>query len=114
MKPAPVFLVAMTILTLSATSAFSEIRECPQVDGTPLYTILDLPGCTLMTLKELSVVPSLDNMPTYRPIVTEAPPPQKVYPDQEERPYKDNWGHPAANSTWLPKVPASKMGLGRR
>jgi len=82
MKPARVLMIAATFLTLSSTSAFSDttiafdpfvMRECPQADGTALYTNKDLPGCKLMTLKELSVVPSLDDMPTYRPNVATAP-----------------------------------------
>ena len=77
-----VLLMAATILTLSSTSAFSDttisfdpflMRECSQADGSVLYTNKDLPGCKLMKLKELSVVPSLDNMPTYRPTVATAP-----------------------------------------
>jgi hypothetical protein len=94
MQPTQVFVIAAMILTLSATSAFSDttirfdpllMRECSQADGSTLYTNKDLPGCKLMTLKELSIVPSLDNMPTYRPIVATAPhydiPP---YPDRDQ------------------------------
>jgi hypothetical protein len=82
MQPVHVLMIAATILTLSSTSAFSDttvsfdplqMRECPQADGSTLYTNKDLPGCTLMTLKPLSVVPSLDDMPTYRPTVAAAP-----------------------------------------
>jgi len=82
MQPAHVLMIAATILTLSSTPAFSDttvtsdpflMRECPQADGSALYTNKDLPGCKLMTLKELSVVPSLDDMPTYRPTVATAP-----------------------------------------
>ena len=82
MQPTHVLMIAATIFTLSATSAFSDttvrfdpllLRECPQADGTVLYTNKDLPGCKLMTLKELSTVPSLEDMPTYRPTVTAAP-----------------------------------------
>jgi len=82
MQPAHMLVIAATILTLSSTSAFSDttikfdpflMRECPQADGSALYTNKDLPGCKLMTLKELSVVPSLDNMPTYHPTVATAP-----------------------------------------
>lgn len=82
MQPARLLLIAATIFTLSSTSAFSDttvasdpllMRECLQADGSALYTNKDLPGCKLMTLKELSVVPSLDDMPTYRPTVA-APP----------------------------------------
>ncbi|HKO31058.1 MAG TPA: hypothetical protein VJU54_07955 [Nitrospiraceae bacterium] len=82
MQPTHVLMIAATIFTLSATSAFSDttiasdpflMRECPQADGTALYTNKDLPGCKLMTLKELSIVPSLDDMPTYRPSVAATP-----------------------------------------
>ena len=82
MQPAHVFVIAATFLTLSSTSAFADttiasdpllMRECLQADGSALYTNKDVPGCKLMTLKELSVVPSLDNMPTYRPAVAVAP-----------------------------------------
>ena len=59
MQPTYVLLIAATILTLSSTSAFSDttiafdpllMRECPQADGSTLYTNKDLPGCKLMTL----------------------------------------------------------------
>jgi hypothetical protein len=82
MQPTHVLMIAATVFTLSATSAFSDttvrfdpllMRECPQADGTVLYTNKDLPGCKLMTLKELSTVPSLDNMPTYHPSSATAP-----------------------------------------
>ena len=94
MQPAHVLVIAATLLTLSSTPAFSDttiasdpflMRECPQADGSALYTNKDVPGCKLMTLKELSVVPSLDDMPTYRPAVAVAPPynvPQ--YPDRNQ------------------------------
>ena len=82
MQPAHLLMVAATTLILSSTSVLADttipfdpflMRECPQADGTPLYTNKDVPGCKLMTLKELSVVPSLENMPTYRPTVATAP-----------------------------------------
>src|SRR5712691_124883 len=82
MQHTHVLMIAATILILSSTSAFSDttiafdplvMRECPQADGSTLYTNKDLPGCKLMTLKELSVVPSLDDMPTYRPTLATAP-----------------------------------------
>ena len=82
MKPSHMLMVAATILTLSSAPAYSDttiesdpylMRECPQVNGGILYTNKDVPGCKLMRLKELSVVPSLDDMPTYRPPVAAAP-----------------------------------------
>jgi hypothetical protein len=82
MQPTHLLMIVATALVLSSTSVFADtttafdpflMRECPQADGTALYTNKDLPGCKLMTLKELSVVPSLDNMPTYRPTVAATP-----------------------------------------
>jgi len=37
--------------------------ECPQADGSSVYTNKEKAGCRAMVLKPLSVVPSLDNMP---------------------------------------------------
>jgi hypothetical protein len=88
-------MIAATILTLFSTPAFPDtavkfdpflMQECPQADGSTLYTNKELPGCKLMTLKkELSIVPSLDDMPTYRPTVAAAPrydiPP---FPDRDQ------------------------------
>ncbi len=84
MQPTRVLMIAATILILSSTWVYSGsdttvafdpflMRECPQADGSALYTNKDLPGCKLMTLKELSIVPSLDDMPTYRPSLAAAP-----------------------------------------
>jgi len=41
----------------------SHTWECPQADGTSVYTNKEKPGCRAMVLKPLSVVPSLDHMP---------------------------------------------------
>ena len=82
MQPTRVLMFAATILTLFSTPAFSEttvdfdpymMRECTQADGSIIYTNKDVPGCKLMKLKELSIVPSLDDMPIYRPPVAAAP-----------------------------------------
>jgi hypothetical protein len=82
MQPAHLLMITATTLVLSSTPVFADttiasdpflMRECPQTDGSPLYTNKDLPGCKLMTLKELSVVPSLADMPTYRPAVAAVP-----------------------------------------
>ncbi|TKB74004.1 MAG: hypothetical protein E8D46_09025 [Nitrospira sp.] len=82
MKPAHMLMIAATIFTLSSAPAFSDttvsfdpymMRECTQANGSILYTNKDLPGCKLMKMKELSIVPSLDDMPTYRPPVAVAP-----------------------------------------
>ncbi len=92
MQPAHLLMVAATTLILSSTSVLADttipsdpflMRECSQADGSPLYTNKDMPGCKLMTLKELSVVPSLENMPTYHPTVASAPHyDSPLYPDR--------------------------------
>lgn len=74
MRPTHRLLLIVTALLVSAAPSFADTTvnfdpakmwECPQADGTALYTNKELTGCKLMTLKQLSVVPSLDNMPTY-------------------------------------------------
>jgi hypothetical protein len=95
MRPTRVLMIAATILTLSSTSAFSDttisfdpylMRECTQADGSILYTNKDVPGCKLMKLKELSSVPSLENMPTYRPTIMTAAPHYDIppYPNRNQ------------------------------
>jgi len=82
MQPAHLLMIAATTLIISSTPVLADttipfdpflMRECSQADGSTLYTNKDVPGCKLMTLKELSVVPSLADMPTYRPAVAAVP-----------------------------------------
>ena len=78
------FMVASTALIMCSTPAFSDAMEtahfdpdrmweCSQADGSSIYTNKEQAGCKLMTLKPLSIVPSLDNMPTSRPAIATAP-----------------------------------------
>ncbi|TKS60327.1 MAG: hypothetical protein EWM72_01469 [Nitrospira sp.] len=57
--------------------------ECPQADGSSIYTNKERAGCRAMMLKPLSVVPSLENMPTI-PHTVAAPPHYQMpaYPDR--------------------------------
>ena len=65
-------LAATTVLMFASAPAFadtpvadpSRMWECPQADGSSVYTNKEKAGCRAMNLKPLSVVPSLDNMPT--------------------------------------------------
>ena len=77
MRPFTVFTLVAAALVIAIPAAFADTNEivkfdparmweCTQADGSSIYTNKERPGCKLMTLKELSVVPSLDNMPTYR------------------------------------------------
>ncbi|MCP9453269.1 MAG: hypothetical protein NNA23_11380 [Nitrospira sp.] len=69
----------VTLLTclLGATVAFpvsaqmsppspepADMWECPMEDGSSLYTNKERPGCKHMLLRPLSVVPSLEHLPT--------------------------------------------------
>jgi hypothetical protein len=60
--------MAATPSIADTTEKFDPARmwECTQTDGSSIYTNKERAGCKLMVLKELSVVPSLDHMPTYR------------------------------------------------
>lgn len=88
MRPRDVYRVVATMAMMWAvTPAMSNASEqtdvdlgtmwsCPLPDGTVLYTNKDSKnqaGCTSMELKPLSVVPSLESMPTYRAPVAAAP-----------------------------------------
>ena len=78
MRPFSTFLlVAAAALAVAASSASAETTEtvkfdpsrmweCTEADGSSMYTNKERAGCKLMVLKELSVVPSLEHMPTYR------------------------------------------------
>lgn len=73
---AALLLVQPAIADTNDTMKFDPARmwECTQADGSPIYTNKERAGCKLMTLRELSVVPSLDQMPTYRsPYAATAP-----------------------------------------
>jgi len=77
---------SVTLAAPADTAPFDPARmwECTQTDGSSIYTNKERAGCKLMTLKELSVVPSLDEMPMYRP----APAPRhdmSAYGDQGRR-----------------------------
>ena len=85
MRPHRCFSISIAAaLTLATASAFADTTdtekfdparmwECPQADGSSIYTNKERAGCKLMDLKPLSVVPSLDNMPTYHPSPVRAP-----------------------------------------
>ena len=78
MRPFTVFsLVAAAALLMAAPPPFANTKEtvkfhharmweCTQADGSSIFTNKERSGCKLLALKELSIVPSLDQMPTYR------------------------------------------------
>jgi hypothetical protein len=62
---------AALLAVFSAAPAFSDIEsgsgttwDCPQTDGSSIYTNKERVGCHAMTLKPLSVVPDLVDIPT--------------------------------------------------
>lgn len=61
------------------------IWECLQADGMTIYTNKERAGCRAMMLRPLSVVPSLENMPTI-PRSAAVAAPQYEIPPYQERP----------------------------
>lgn len=74
---------AATLAVVSSSPAFADTPppvaeptttwECPQADGSSVYTNKEKSGCRAMTLKPLSIVPNLDTMPTIPHTVAAAP-----------------------------------------
>ncbi len=101
-------LVAATALAFYSLPAFAgtttsepfdpaKMWECTQADGSSMYTNKERSGCKLMTLKPLSIVPSLDDMPTYHSPIA-APPPASV-------PGYDDWYQAGLNEGGGRNVP---------
>jgi hypothetical protein len=84
------FLAAM-LAVFSAAPAFSDAEpgsgitwDCPQADGSSIYTNKERISCRAMALKPLSVAPDLENMPTL-PRTTIAGEPQYQIPSYQDR-----------------------------
>ncbi len=82
---------AAVLAVFSAAPAFSDTEsgsgttwDCPQTDGSSIYTNKERVGCRTMALKSLSVVPDLENMPRI-PRSTIASEPQYQVPSYQER-----------------------------
>jgi hypothetical protein len=92
MRPTRIFSFLAAILAVfSAAPAFSDTEsgsgttwDCPQADGSSIYTNKERAGCRAMVLKSLSVVPDLENMPTI-PRTTITSEPQYQVPSYQER-----------------------------
>ncbi|UVT16557.1 MAG: hypothetical protein H8K04_03050 [Nitrospira sp.] len=83
------FLSSAILAVMSAGSAFADSSpgpattwECPQADGSSMYTNKERAGCHAMALKPLSVVPDLENMPTAPRTMTTGAPHYEVPPHQ--------------------------------
>jgi len=101
MKPLQRALAATTVLIFASAPTFadtpnptadpSKMWECPQADGSSIFTNKEKAGCRALTLKPLSVVPSLEHMPTIpRTESAEIPhyqvaPPSAQLPDRRDR-----------------------------
>ena len=92
MRPTRMFhFLAVMLAVFSAAPAFSDTEtgsgttwDCPQADGSSIYTNKERAGCHAMALKPLSVVPDLVNMPTI-PRTTITSEPQHQVPSYQER-----------------------------
>ncbi|NJL17064.1 MAG: hypothetical protein HC938_07600 [Nitrospira sp.] len=86
------YLSTAILAVASAASAFDDSApgsattwECHQADGSSLYTNKEKDGCSVLTLKPISVVPDLEHMPTApRSVITSAPH-SGVSPYQQDR-----------------------------
>ena len=91
MRPTQMFpFFAALLAVFSAAPAFSDTEsgsgatwDCPQTDGSSIYTNKERVGCRAMAPKPLSVVPDLENMPTIPRATT------TVAPHYEVPPYQD-------------------------
>lgn len=77
----------------------SETWECPQADGSSIYTNKERTGCRAMMLRPLSVVPSLENMPTI-PRTVAAAPHYEIPPYQDRFPVTGNPNVPDWARDW--------------
>jgi len=66
--------------------------ECLQADGNTIYTNKERAGCRTMELKPLSVVPSMEHMPTIPRAMTAAAPHYDALPHQDSA-----WGAGSRN-----------------
>ncbi|MGQ0557376.1 MAG: hypothetical protein ACT4PN_15695 [Nitrospiraceae bacterium] len=92
MRPTQVFPFFAALLAVFSTApAFSSTEsgsgmtwDCPQMDGSSIYTNKERAGCRAMALKPLSVVPDLEHMLTIpRPAIVAEP--QYQIPSYQER-----------------------------
>jgi hypothetical protein len=87
---AAAFVVFATVPTWADTpppaAEASATWECPQADGSSIYTNKERAGCRAMMLRPLSVVPSLENMPTIPRTMTAAAPHYDGAPYQDRAP----------------------------
>ncbi len=80
---------AMLVASFPLVPAFAEtterletVWECPQADGSSIYTNKERAGCQALTLKPLSVVPDVVTMPTSPHATTDTKPHPERMPAQ--------------------------------
>jgi hypothetical protein len=85
------FILAAALAVFSTSPAFSDSPsepvttwQCPQSDGSLVYTNKEKTGCRAMALKPLSIVPDLGNMPT-APRTSATGEPHYEVPSYQER-----------------------------
>ena len=115
MRPTQMFPFLTAMLALfSAGPAYSDTQpgpgttwECPQADGSSMYTNKERDGCHAMTLKPLSVVPDLENMPKAPRATTTAAPHYEVPPFQDRAPGMRGPNVPDWARDWHASIAAS-------
>lgn len=114
MRLAQKYMVLAAALTVfPVTMAWADVLpdpettwECSHADGSVVYTNKEHTGCRAMTLKPLSVVPNLENMPTI-PRSTTAGALQYAVPHQESGPGAVNRSVPDWARDWYANNTAS-------
>jgi hypothetical protein len=83
-------LLSTAVLVVTVGAASGDVTpgsvttwDCPQADGSSLYTNKERAGCQAMELKPLSVVPDLENMPTAPRTLTPSASHYEVSPYQD-------------------------------
>lgn len=88
----------------------SSMWECPQADGSLIYTNKERAGCRAMMLKPLSVVPSLENMPTIPRTMTAAAPHYEMPSYQDQTPGMGSRNVPDWAQNWRANNTSSGSG----
>lgn len=100
-------LAGVEVVHATADSDTGGMWECPQENGVPLYTNKERPDCRPMTLKPLSIVPSIVGLPVPLNMVG-VPAPHQEFPPVLERHEAKNipdWGKDwYANNTSVASV----------
>jgi hypothetical protein len=106
--------LAAVLMVCSAAPAFSDTQsgsemtwKCPQADGSVIYTNKEKTGCHVMTLRPLSVVPDLGNIPMAAPQPMAVAAPHYAPPSREPIPAGEARNVPDWARDWYASLASS-------